>query len=303
MLESVTENLHIIRGQNRGRFPFSSSILITPSNSNSQAVLVDTGCGLEILNELRQKFNIVTIINSHTHPDHSAGNWLFEKDNCPIYVPREGFETAGNLFALSERFTEPGWLAKYWRGYIARDMGFREWRPTHSYTSESKFDFEEVILEPIYTPGHTVDHYCFYEPTNEILLSFDYDLTKFGPWYGHRESSISEFKQSIQKLIDLNPRMVISGHRGIIEGPREITDEFLVFLKKFDERDQVILALLENGNQTIEQLVEKAPIYGAFPYAEPLLKYWEGQMIQKHLMELQKEGKAINKGNTEWALA
>ncbi|MFW9917742.1 MAG: MBL fold metallo-hydrolase [Candidatus Thorarchaeota archaeon] len=302
MLESVTDKLLIIRGQNRGRFPFSSSILITPSNC--QAVLIDTGCGLNILKELRQKFSIVTIINSHTHPDHSAGNWLFEKDNCPIYVPREGFETAGNLFALSERFTEPGgWLAEYWRGYITRDMGFKEWRPTHSYSPESKFDFEDVTLEPIYTPGHTVDHYCFYEPTNEILFSFDYDLTKFGPWYGHRESSISEFKQSIQKLIDLNPRMVVPGHREIIEGSSRIIDEFQVFLKKFDERDQAILALLENGSRTLEQLAERAPIYGAFPYAEPLLKYWEGQMIQKHLMELQKERKVINKSDSEWALA
>lgn len=299
MLEQIAEDLYLVHGQNHGRFPYSHSVLV--SGGSTDAVLVDSGCGLDVLKQLRQKFNIVTIINSHTHPDHSAGNWLFQNTKCDIFVPEEGFETAGRIIALSERFTEPGWLAKYWRGYIAKQLGFKNWRPTHFYTNTSQFTFDKVELEPIHTPGHTIDHYCFYEPNNEILLSFDYDLTKFGPWYGHRESSIPEYKRSVNKLIDLNPRILISGHRGIVS--ENIVADFQRFLMKFDERDHSILTLLENGSQMIDQLVEKAPIYGAFPYAEPLLKYWEGQMIQKHLMELQKEGKTISKSNTEWALA
>lgn len=299
MLEQITESLLLVTGKNNGRFPFSHSVLILCESS--KAVLVDTGCGLNILKKIREKFNIVSIINSHTHPDHSAGNWLFQKNDCPIYVPEEGFETSGNIAALSRRFVEPEWLANYWRNYIVENLGLKDCRPLHRYNSKSKFDFGEICFVPIYTPGHTVDHYCLYEPHKRILLSFDYDLTSFGPWYGHRESSITEFKCSIDKLIDLNPNIVVSGHKGIITG--DIVEQLLKFREKFDERDRIILELLEKGSKTIDQLVEKAPIYGSFPYAEPLLKYFEGQMIKKHLIELEKRGKTIKRESSRWRLA
>jgi hypothetical protein len=131
-----------------------------------------------------------------------------------------------------------------------------------------------------------------------ILLAFDYDLTTFGPWYGHRESSIPEFKRSIKTLIKLNPRILISGHRGIIK--ENISEQLGHFLQQFDERDNKILELLEERSKTINQLVEKAPIYGNFPYAKPLLRYWEGQMIKKHLKELVKQGKATQGNNVEF---
>lgn len=288
-----------MRAKNNGRFPYSHSVLI--HCENSQAVLIDTGCGLDIIKKLQKTFNIRTIINSHTHPDHSAGNWLFQNDNCSIYVPEEGFESSGNIIALSERFVEPGGLASYWRNYISKSLGFKDCQPTHSYASSSQFDFGEIVFKPIYTPGHTQDHYCFYEPNFGVLLAFDYDLTAFGPWYGHRESSISEFKRSIKTLIKLNPRILISGHRGIIE--ENIVEQLWNFRHQFDERDNKILDMLGDGSKTINQLVDKAPIYSSFPYAKPLLRYWEGQMIKKHLKELVKQGKVMQRNNAEFIIA
>ncbi len=52
-----------------------------------------------------------------------------------------------------------------------------------------------------------------------------------------------------------------------------------------------MLRLLEE-EKTIEKLVEDAPIYGAFPYAKPLLRCWERRMIEKHLEELIKRKKS-----------
>ena len=110
MLEPISEDIFLVQGMNKGRFPFSHSILIF--ENENKTVLIDTGCGLEILKELKKKYNISYIINSHTHPDHSAGNWLF-KDR-PIYVPEEGFNTSGNLVALSERLAEERGNVKEW---------------------------------------------------------------------------------------------------------------------------------------------------------------------------------------------
>jgi glyoxylase-like metal-dependent hydrolase (beta-lactamase superfamily II) len=232
-------------------------------------------------------------MNSHTHPDHSAGNWVFR--NKPIYVPEEGFDTSGDVKALSERLVSKD-LASTWRRFVREYMGFKNCRPTHTYDGKTVFDFGKTILEPIYTPGHTKDHYCFYEQEEGILFSFDYDLTSF-PWYGHRESSVLEFEKSVNKLRTLSPKIVVSSHRGVIT--KNIPTEFEKFRKILDERDEKILSLLLN-EKTIDQLVECAPIYGKFPYAEPLLQYWERQMIKKHLERLIIAGKVKKASKTAY---
>jgi len=279
-VETITDNIILIKGKNEGKFPFSHSILAL----DEENALIDTGCGIDTLKQLERKYDISYVINSHTHPDHSAGNWVFS--DKPIYVPKEGFDTSGNVVALSQRFVSKK-LAQFWQAFVKKHMGFKDCKPTNSYGRRTIFDFGKITLEPIYTPGHTKDHYCFYEQREGILFSFDYDLTSF-PWYGHRESSIPEFRESVKKLKALSPRVVVSSHRGIIT--ENIGAEFDRFYKIIDERDEKILSLLES-EKTINQLVESAPIYGNFPYAGSLLRYWEGQMIKKHLEQLKIDGK------------
>jgi glyoxylase-like metal-dependent hydrolase (beta-lactamase superfamily II) len=291
-LQQIIGNIYLVQGNNNGNFPFSHSILI--KNGTDEAVLIDTGCGIETLENLREKFHIYQIINSHTHPDHSAGNWVFKQTTEKILVPVEGFSTSGNLLALSERFTEPGTLAEYWRGFVSGEfMNFRECKPTHSFDSNTLFKIGDTLLLPIYTPGHTIDHYCFYVPNHHILFSFDYDLdTSFGPWYGHRESSIPDFKDSLKKIMDLKIKTLVSSHRGVLRN--EIYNQLKNYYDKFKERSDRIRKLLGSDVTNLAQLVDKAPIYKEFPYAKPLLRYWEKQMIFKHLKELERQGESIN---------
>jgi glyoxylase-like metal-dependent hydrolase (beta-lactamase superfamily II) len=290
LVSRISNNLYLVQGKNNGKFPFSHSILIL-TNSN-EAVLVDTGCGIENLQEIKKKFHIYSVINSHTHPDHSAGNWMFQDNVESIMVPKEGFSTSGNILALSKRFTEPGEIANYWRDNIPKVMGMKDCKPTKNFHNKSEFDFGDSKLLPINTPGHTIDHYCFYEPSEHILFSFDIDLTSFGPWYGHRESSIPQFKESINKLKELEIKILVSAHKGIIT--KNIYKQINDFYRKIEERTEKIRDLFKGGVQTIDQLVERKPIYGEFPYAEPLLRYWEEQMIKKHLVEIEEKEELLD---------
>ena len=79
-------------------------------------------------------------------------------------------------------------------------MNFKDFIPTKAYNENTPFQIGEIKLTPLYMPGHTHDHYCFYEPSQKIMFTFDIDFDSFGPWYGHRESSISEFKNSLKKI-------------------------------------------------------------------------------------------------------
>jgi len=284
-LNPITNHIFLVCGKNNGKFPYSHSILIV----DEDIVLIDSGCGISTLKNIKKDYKINYVVNSHTHPDHSAGNWLFNK--TPIYVPKEGIETSGNIIALSERFVNKR-LAPVWREFVKKEMNFRSCKPTYSYDERMKFDFGETKLEAIYTPGHTVDHYCFFERKEGILFSFDYDLTNF-PWYGHEESSLIEFKKSVKKLMALCPKIVVSSHRGIID--KNVHKEFENYLKIIEDRNRKIFSLI-NERKCIDQILRTAPIYGRYPYAKQLLRYWEKQMVKKHLELLKLEGKIKRKG-------
>ncbi len=286
-LEVVTDQIFLVHGENDGRFPRAHSLLITAE----ETVLIDTGCGIQRLQELNQEFEIDCIINSHTHPDHSAGNWVFQ--DLRIFVPQEAFSTSGDLIGLSKRFVGDV-LAPIWRQFIQTQMEFQNCRPTHSFNESSSFQFGGIVLTPIFTPGHTIDHYCLYYEPKRILFSFDYDLTPF-PWYGHEESSLAEFRQSIARLKKLPTKMVVSSHRGIITS--KIKSEWKAYTGRLDERNQRILNLLEVP-KTLDELVEAKPIYRKFPYQEPLLRYWERIMIRLHLEELEEAGKVQQQDET-----
>jgi glyoxylase-like metal-dependent hydrolase (beta-lactamase superfamily II) len=149
------------------------------------------------------------------------------------------------MMALSERLAEPGSLAEYWREFVAKTLNFKDCKPTRSYDSYSSFDVGDISLHPIYTPGHTIDHYCFYEPSAKVLFSVDYDLSPFDPWYGHRESSIDDFKRSMELLKKLDIAVLVSGHRGIMTN--KIRSELDEFCSKIDRRNEKIFILLEQG--------------------------------------------------------
>jgi len=286
IVETLTDSIYLIRGENISNFPPSYSILIR----DEEVVLIDTGCGIDNLKKIKKEYGIDYVINSHSHPDHAAGNWVFE--DRPIHVPEEGFDVSGDMAALSEVFSNKE-LARVTQGYMRDLWGFRNCKPTDSYNERTVFSIGKTTLKPIYTPGHSKDHYCLYEPNERILFSFDYDLTLF-PWYGLRESNIPEFKQSVKKLKALSTRMVVSSHRGVITG--DIPAEFDRFCQRIDARGEKILSLLDTG-KSIRQLVDLAPIYGSFPYMEPLLRFWEAQMIGKHLEQLEAASRVKRRGN------
>jgi glyoxylase-like metal-dependent hydrolase (beta-lactamase superfamily II) len=285
-VEALTDCIYLIKGENISSFPPSYSILIR----DEEVVLIDTGCGIENLKKIKKEYGIDYVINSHAHPDHAAGNWVFE--GRPIHVPEEGFGASGNIAALAEVFSNEE-LAQLTQGYMRDLWRFRNCRPTESYNERTVFRIGKTTLKPIYTPGHSKDHYCLYEPNEGILFSFDYDLTLF-PWYGLRESSIPEFRESVKKLKALSPKVVVSSHRGVVTG--DIAAEFDRFCQRIDARGEKILSLLGSA-KTIEQLVELAPIYGSFPYMEPLLRFWEAQMISKHLEQLEIDGRVKRHGD------
>lgn len=288
----LTENLSLIKGNNRGRFPMSHVFLV----QDKVSALIDTGCGLDLLDRIRNAFRIDLIINSHAHPDHSPGNWLFP--DVPLYSPVMGAESHGRLEPLSRRFFGPGPLADHWQHWIRQVTGFQDREPTHYFDHGHVFDFGNLRLHAVHTPGHTGDHFCLFEPEKRLLLSFDMDLTPFGPWYGNLESSLSEVRESLRHIRGLDPLIVASSHAEVVS--ERVAESFDAFGSVMDIRNDAIKALLQRPS-TRKELLKAAPIYRHHPFEPELLQFFEARMVDLHLEELIVQGVVQTDGERFWS--
>ncbi len=285
VLREIVPGLYLVPGENDGRFPSAHSFLV----EGTARALIDTGCGSVQLDALRRERPVDLVISSHSHPDHTALNWRFA--GLPLYAPEYAVDTFGNFDVLGERFLEPGELASVWRRFVSEFFQFKTALPTQTFADGHVFDFGRIRFVVIHTPGHTLDHTCLFEPTHGILLSFDIDLTSFGPWYAHRESDIATFDASIRKVMALEPRIVASSHKGVVVD--DIRARLQRFLDVFETRDRVLLDLLPRV-KTFDELLDLSPFYHTYPFAEKMLRYWEGQMVRKHLVRLAERGTPIH---------
>lgn len=277
----VAGPVSLVVGLNNGNFPRCHAVLI----QDRETALIDPGCGREVLEPLRESVDLV--INTHTHPDHTSGNFLFSGSD--ILVPIQAKESAGDIVRLSQRFTRPGRLADQWQDFVRGMIDFHEYRPTGFYEPGEEIQVGRTRIIVLHVPGHTVDHCCFYLPDHDLLISADVDFTVFGPWYGHRESDMALFRQSLAELSRLSPKITISSHREPLTNG--FHEELRAFTAVMDKRAALILSLIKE-EQSLAQLVDQAPIYRRFPFAERLMRFWEGRMIEEHLTELIAQGKA-----------
>lgn len=274
----------MVLGENRGRFPRSHSTLIR----DRETVLIDTGPGVKVLEELSRTVAIDRVINTHTHPDHSAGNFLF--GDLEIIVPELGFESSGDLWRLSERFFEEPEIQSAWRAFVRREMDFRDQRPTGAFAPDEMIEVGDTKMRVVPAPGHSADHSCLWLPELEILIGADIDLTPFGPWYGHPECDLDQLRRSIARAKELKPRIVVSSHRPPVRtGVEAALDRFAAVL---DRREAKLVDFLA-AERSWEEIVEAALVYGRFPYEGEIMRAWEGQMIGMHLAELLERGEVL----------
>ncbi len=263
----VIKGVGVIEGLNRGKFPYCNVVKVGE-------IVIDAGAGIEVMRKLRDK----KLILSHLHPDHSSGAWLFKK----ILAPEEGKIT---LDSLARRFVTPD-LVETWKRFISTSTGLREFE-CERYEEGVVIEEPEIIA--ISVKGHTIDHHVFLIE-QKVLFGGDVDLTSFGPFYGNPEADPHLFEKEIDKLLDLDFEVFVSAHSKPVFGKEEAVSKILEFKNKIKEREDKILALLEEP-KSIDEIVELSPIYGRKPYAKEILDFFEKVMIEKHIKKLEKEGK------------
>jgi len=265
-------NIVFVEGLNKGRFPFSNSLLVKGLRKN---MLIDVGAGFDVLIRFKDRVDLVVV--THLHPDHFALSYLFK--GRKVYVPVVESKYR-RLLDLAYRYVGKE-LADTWLSLVKNVMKARDPYFTDVYEEGDVFDLGGVKIHPIHVPGHTVGHHVILID-DSIVYGADIDLTGFGPWYGHVESNIEEFKKSIRKVMELKPEIYVSGHKPPVKGREKILEELERYLGKFDETKMKILDALKEP-KSLDELVKMNLIYRRKPYAQKLLEYWERNMILHNL--------------------
>ncbi len=289
---SWPEILHV-QGENDARYPYSNALLVRTGKDGNAALMIDCGIGARIARKLRKEFTITRILLSHWHEDHTISTRLMKgaKISChPADIPpltdaaafKRNYGVEGT--AIEEKF------------FAFMDSVGAEPLQGVEPLATGTFQEGDASLQVIHTPGHSAGHCCFYEPSRKIAFMSDIDLSKFGPWYGCRDSSLADFVRSVHRMQSIDIDIAVSSHEGIKEG-NAIKDGLDYFLKKIEERNEKILTMLRESPVPASDIYKHNIVYRNYDKFGEYLILAESIMVDQHLQYLLNAGKIRRSGD------
>jgi endoribonuclease LACTB2 len=112
-----------------------------------------------------------------------------------------------------------------------------------------------AALRTLHTPGHASDHVCLYLEGSATLFSGDTILGEGTAVIGPPDGDMGDYLDSLERLRTLHVDRIFPGHFRPLNGGRDVIDGYIAHRKRREER---VLAALDGGARTIEEIVERA---------------------------------------------
>jgi hydroxyacylglutathione hydrolase len=263
-------------GLNSGRYPYCNSIYI-----ESHGILVDPASDRKRLMRLKKEERVQKVWLTHFHEDHIKDLDLF--DDLPLYISEDDAEPISDL----DRFMDWDWFElkeeekEWWMTALRNNFNYRPRKPAAYLKGNEVLEKNGVSIEIIQTPGHTPGNLSFYIREPGVLFIGDYDLTKFGPYYGDRGSSIEDTIASIAKLRQLPAKIILTSHEtGIFENPDgALWDRYVEVITT---REHKLLEFLRSP-RTLQEIVNAHIVYGREREPKSFFEIGERSLMKKHL--------------------
>ena len=274
--------VRFIPGENKGKYPACHSVFI-----EGAGILIDPAANRKRLGHLRREEKVREIWLTHWHEDHIAHLDLF--DDLPLKTgPADAPPLSDMDIFLDAYGIEKAEYRQYWADIMVNQFHFKPRRPAGYLEDGQVLDLDGVTVEIIHTPGHTPGHTALFFHEPKVLFMGDYDLTRFGPWYGDCNSSIEDTIASIKKLRSIPARIWLTCHEdGVFESePGQLWTDYL---KVIETREDKLIDLLRTP-RTMASIVNTWIVYRKPREPEAFFAFAEEALMRKHLERLIKAG-------------
>lgn len=180
---------------------------------------------------------ITHIFITHTHRDHTDG------------LERLRAATGAKICARGRARHAPSSLKTSPSGAEFADI---EFEPDIVMNDGDVVSGPDWQLEALFTPGHAPDHLCFSEPERNVLFCGDHVMSWNTTVVAPPEGNMSDYMQSLEKLLDRKETVFMPGHGGRIEQPSRMVKAYMVHRRW---REQAILDAIRQGHTKIDRIV------------------------------------------------
>lgn len=185
---------------------------------------------------------------THSHGDHVGSCGYWKENNPDIKI------------CASRRYEEYQNRRKKYSLLRGVEDDFNEFQVDITLKDGDKIDLVNEQIEIIENPGHTIDSLSFFLPKRKFLFSGDEIYYKLIPqldYYQDLSVSLSEYKESMERLSRLDVVKIFPGHGDEIENIVITFELCAKKIKRFESDKELIY--INNFIPSVEHYVFKNP--------------------------------------------
>lgn len=283
-MEQLFRNIKLLTN-GKYTLPYCNCLLI----EDEVNCLVDSSPPEEELIHLKGK-TIDMIINSHGHSDHCSRNYAFPEAHVLLHPEEHERVESGEAYLHAygfNHFPDNPLRPFYLEGVQYHSRAADGILSDGQVLSTGKIEFEVVHL-----PGHSIGHCGFLFPKEGFIFTADIH-PEMKPFYAMVDSDVDDFILSIEKLLQLQPDILVAGHGNAVI-TKNISSKLAAYRDELFLREEKILKLVKAGKHTIEEIAAEAICFdGKFPEPRSIFFLHECIMDWKHLQRLERLGKVV----------
>lgn len=258
-------------------YPGATSMLL---DEGGDVVLVDAGLPREVRRKLARHVDVLLLTHCHVAHAHGA------RDFREVWAPANEASALEGAKDFLETYQVSSRDADIVAGGI-RSEGYEAGHVHKRYRPGGIIRLDKHEWHLLAAPGHSHDMVLLLEPKRHILFAADLDGER-PPWYGLPSSDPSDLERTAMELVDVPVALLLSSHAA--PRTRGIKPLYRQMGETIRERDRLVLGMLEKP-RTLDELTDLGLLNGK--PANPLARYHERVMVEKHLARLMEKDFAM----------